>query len=110
VRARRDLDHAGKVNLFPSGNVFKGVESGITDRHIVNKRGADAGKTPRRANGRLGRRTPVIADSGNRAEVVVLSAAFPVSYGTRFRYRGTTWVVIGRRHDSGILVAEPTEH
>ena len=98
------------MNLFPSGNVFKGVESGITNRDIVTKRGADAGKTPRRVDGRRGRPTPVIADSGNRAEVVVLSAAFPVSYGTRFRYHGTTWVVVGRRHDSGILVAEPTEH
>jgi len=84
------------------------VESGITERRVIEERGADVGKTPRRANGRLGRPTPVIVDSGKRAEVVVLSAALHVGHGTRFRHRGTTWAVIGRRRDSGILVAEPT--
>jgi hypothetical protein len=56
------------------------------------------------------RPTVVIVDSGAEAEVLVFPPDDAVAEGTRFSYRGTTWVVIGRRRDSRVLVAEPASH
>jgi hypothetical protein len=54
--------------------------------------------------------TVVIADSGADAEVLVFAPGDAVRMGTEFHYRGTTWVIIGTRRDSGVLVAEPASH
>ena len=54
--------------------------------------------------------TPVIADWGTTAELLVFPAGEPVSHGARFHYRGTIWVVTGLQRDSRILVAEPVGH
>ena len=56
------------------------------------------------------RPTVVIADSGADAEVLVFPPEDAVEKGTRFFYRGTMWVVVGRRRDSRVLVAEPASH
>jgi hypothetical protein len=52
----------------------------------------------------------LIADWGPTAELVVFPAGEPVSRGARFQYRGTLWIVTGRRRDSRIMVAEPVSH
>jgi hypothetical protein len=56
------------------------------------------------------RPTVVIVDSGADAEVLVFPPGERVGKGTRFHYRGTTWVITGRRRDSRVLVAEPATH
>jgi hypothetical protein len=61
-------------------------------------------------NRRSGKTITVIADAGTTAEVLVFSPGALVFKGARFSHRGTTWVVTGRRRDSGVLVAEPTPH
>ena len=55
------------------------------------------------------RSTVVIADSGATVELLVFPPNEPVHRGTQFRYRGTVWEITGKR-DSGILVAEPSQH
>ncbi len=52
----------------------------------------------------------VVADSGDHAELLVLSSGEPVDRGVRFEHQGMWWVVTGRRRDSGVAVAEPAEH
>lgn len=59
---------------------------------------------------RSSRETVVIADSGTQAEVLVFPPGEAVRQGLQFRHRGTTWVITGRRRDSGVLVAEPSAH
>lgn len=54
--------------------------------------------------------TPVIADWGTTAELLVFPPGEPVARGVRFHYRGTIWVVTVQRRDSCILVAEPDSH
>ena len=49
----------------------------------------------------------VIADWGPTAELLVFPPGEPVDTGARFHYRGSIWVITGRRRDSRILVAEP---
>lgn len=68
-----------------------------------------------RADGDLGRlreglSTPVIADWGTTAELLVFPPGEPVSRGARFHYCGTIWEVTGWRRDSRVLVAEPASH
>jgi hypothetical protein len=52
----------------------------------------------------------VIADSGAVAELLVFSSDEPITKGSEFHFRGTTWVISGAQRDSGILVAEPAAH
>jgi hypothetical protein len=52
----------------------------------------------------------VIADWGTTAEVLVFPDNEPIARGARFQYRGTLWVITGRRRDSRLLVAEPLSH
>lgn len=47
----------------------------------------------------------VIADDGQRADLLVLAARAAV--GDRFEHRGLTWTVTGRRSGGRVLVAEP---
>jgi hypothetical protein len=53
------------------------------------------------------RKIVVIADAGNRAEVILLEATQPVHPGSHFDHAGRTWVIQGQRHHSRVLVAEP---
>ncbi len=59
---------------------------------------------------RKGSPTPVIADWGTTAELLVFPPGEPVGRGAQFQYHGTIWVVTGHRRDSRILVAEPARH
>lgn len=59
---------------------------------------------------KTGPATPVIADWGTTAELLVFPPGEPVSRGARFHYRGTIWIVTGQQRDSRILVAEPASH
>ena len=56
------------------------------------------------------RMTPVIADWGTTAELLVFPADEPVVCGAQFYYCGTIWIVTGHRRDSRIMVAEPARH
>lgn len=56
------------------------------------------------------RMTPVIADWGTTAELLVFPSDEPVVCGAQFHYRGTIWIVTGHQRDSRILVAEPASH
>ncbi len=53
------------------------------------------------------RATVVIADAGTAASVIVVETDMPLSLGSCFRHGATWWRVIGRRHDSRVLVARP---
>jgi hypothetical protein len=75
---------------------------------IFRKESADDGSDHSVTRG--GRPTVVIADSGAQAEVLVFPPGEAIGRGTEFQYRGTTWIVTGRRRDSGVLVAEPAAH
>jgi hypothetical protein len=61
--------------------------------------------------GRLSRHANlVIADWGPTAELLIFPADEPVERGARFQYRGTLWVITGRRRDSRVTVAQPISH
>lgn len=66
-------------------------------------RGEDRSLRPTRAN-------LVIADWGPTAELLIFPVGERVCRGAEFRYRGTTWIVTGRRRDSRLSVAEPVDH
>ena len=53
------------------------------------------------------RATVVIADSGTAASVIVVETDLPLSLGSCFWHGGARWSIVGRRHDSRVLVAEP---
>lgn len=59
---------------------------------------------------RAGRTSLVIADWGPTAELLIFPAGEPVGRGAEFHYRGSVWIITGRRRDSRILVAEPVSH
>lgn len=86
------------------------MASSIVGRHLIAVGDIENPTALRRLCRPAGRPTPVIVDSGRRAEVVVLPAAIFVGRGTRFRHRNASWVIVGRRPGSGIFVAEPAEH
>jgi hypothetical protein len=62
----------------------------------------DAGNQTRVRRSKL-----VIADWGPTAELLIFPPEEPVDTGASFHYRGSIWVITGRRRDSRILVAEP---
>ncbi len=59
------------------------------------------------ASGARRRATVVIADAGTVAQVIVVETDLPLSLGSRFHHCGTHWRVVGRRHDSRVMVALP---
>jgi hypothetical protein len=84
-------------------------DANLEPRILSNRRRPNDNRTESLAK-RNRRPTVVIADSGADAEVLVFSPGEAVARGTRFQYRGITWVITGRRRDSRVLVAEPTYH
>ena len=77
---------------------------------ILSRARRTANDPAERTTIRDGRETVVIADSGAEAEVLVFPSGQVIGEGFEFRHRGTTWVITGRRRDSGLLVAEPSAH
>jgi hypothetical protein len=86
------------------------VESSIVARHLIAEGDIENPTALRQPSAPAGQPTPVIIDCGRWAEVVVLPAAIFVGRGTRFRHRNVSFIIVGRRPGSGILVAEPAEH
>jgi len=84
------------------------MESRITERERLDEPvpGAQPRSARRPATSRT-RAKVVVIDSGNSADVVVFSEAKMLERGSHFSHRGATWVITGRKRDSGILVAEP---
>ena len=73
----------------------------FSNRRAAAEEGSDQSTTGGR------RPTVVIADSGRDAEVLVFPPGESIGRGSEFQFRGATWIVTGRRRDSGVLVAEP---
>jgi hypothetical protein len=55
-----------------------------------------------------GQVTPIIADRGARAELLLVPSGPPMTVGARFQHLGSWWLITERRRDSGLMVAEPT--
>jgi uncharacterized RmlC-like cupin family protein len=100
------------VNLFPQKRVFLGEWSDVSTlvRRAHQSDAAEGCGENAQLTRLAGKTTTVVADAGTTAEVLVFPPGARVSEGARFSHRGTTWVVTGKRRDSGVLVAEPTPH
>ena len=101
-----DRDHQAKLNFFSSSVVYffdegtMGGPKAMRNGKHIRSRGPRLMSPDRR-------KTVVIADGGGEVNLVLLDASQSADTGSCFDHGGRRWVILGRRHHSRVLVAEP---